>query len=177
MSNDDKYSIFQLPDNRRLKPELFHFHKGSIQAFPNILVGGIWKFVEYTYNDTVSCKSFIQYILRRYICRKATWALYLYAVIEYPDMDIITDTVITMQHSISHDLVKGLRRILNIFKLLAFLYELGNALGYLFSLTHRILNLRIQITFNGYRISIKKIPSSLYVARFISVYLDSAVLG
>ena len=92
--------------NHRLsQTQLFHGLERGIEALADILIRWIREFVDKTDDFWVARGLLIQNVFKRYMARKTSGAFYLDAVVIDANMNIRSNTIISVQDRISYDLM------------------------------------------------------------------------
>src|SRR4030042_6176402 len=88
-----------------------HCLKSRIQAFSDILVWRVRKFVYQSDNHSVSGKALLKYVFRCNVAGESAWAEDLDSVVKDLNVDVICDAVVPMKNGICYNLMDCLYRI------------------------------------------------------------------
>ncbi|OCP36315.1 hypothetical protein BC360_24770 [Ensifer sp. LC163] len=89
MFYDNKKCVLFLLKDRIYQTGLFQLIFCCIEAFAYVVIYRIRKIVKHPHYIWISGKSLLIEVFYLHITWKLSWALYLYSIIKYPDMDVV----------------------------------------------------------------------------------------
>src|SRR5215469_7600964 len=160
--------IFTFFDHWFLQPQIPHCLESGVQSFADVLVRGIRKFIDDAHKISIPSKSFFQNILGRDVCGEPSWTFYLDAIVENSHVNIVSDRVVAVKHSVGDYLMQRFGGIRDLLQSLGpeNLYFANNFLRYSHSLLYQV----IRATLNADGIVNQHLARSLRIAGLVSVY-------
>jgi hypothetical protein len=108
-----EHAVTNLLNNWVLEFQIAHRFKSRVEPFTDILIWGISEFIEQTDNLGVSCCPLFKYICDGDMTRQGPWALDFDAIVKYSDMNIVVDTIITVNRGVRYNFMDRFGRILD----------------------------------------------------------------